>query len=573
MPIEFTEIHDEHPSDGAVEHMVRMRDGVRLATDVYLPEGWTDGPTVLTRLPYDKSSRYVFFSRIAALLNERGYAVVVQDVRGKYRSEGETLAFVNETHDGYDTLDWIVGQPWSNGKVGMFGDSYYGFTQWAAVASEHPALRAIVPRVTGADIGNRSILGVNADGRSRRVKTMWQPLYLSQIWVDNHSYDYVPDFSLRPVSAVFEDAFASIGKRSAYLDMLVPHPIPARIFPGPHPFDTKPLPVLHVAGWFDNLKDQSIKDYLTLAARPAWAPLQYLWVDSIDHENYRLADVPVSETDDHGVNDEALGRMLGDYVGPAADFFDVFLAETAPVDGLPRVRWHLGHGPDHLQDADRWPPAGVETLELYLGDASAAASGASGGVLVADVPPPSAISWTHDPDDLVPSTVTNPFAMLFEYADESRVHHRADVLTFSSAPTEEPLDLVGGVELTLTVASTAPSTDVIAKLFDVAPDGAAHLVAWGDAQIETVGGAWEFTVDLGQVAYRLRDGHALRVQVASSEFPAFQPHPGVMEPAWTATEWRTSEQTMTTSATTSLRLSVLRAPDELTRRTDRSEQA
>ena len=82
----------------------------------------------------------------------RGYAFVPQDVRGRFRSEGDPLAFVNEVPDGYDTIDWIARQPWSNGDVGMWGDSYYGFTQWAAVASRHPALKAIVPRVTIADI-------------------------------------------------------------------------------------------------------------------------------------------------------------------------------------------------------------------------------------------------------------------------------------------------------------------------------------------------------------------------------------------------------------------------------------
>ena len=137
----------------ARQHMVPMRDGVHLATDVYLPEGAGPFPAVLVRLPYDKNGRYCWMPvPRSAIFIARGYAFVPQDVRGKFRSEGEPIAFVNEVPDGYDTIEWIARQPWSNGDVGMWGDSYYGFTQWAAVACGHPALKAIVPRVTFADL-------------------------------------------------------------------------------------------------------------------------------------------------------------------------------------------------------------------------------------------------------------------------------------------------------------------------------------------------------------------------------------------------------------------------------------
>ena len=559
MVTDFTRITDESPSPGAQEHMVRMRDGVRLATDVYLPEHWDNGPTVLVRLPYDKSSRYVFFTIVAPMFNARGYAVAVQDVRGKFRSEGETRAFVHETNDGYDTIEWIVRQGWSDGKVAMFGDSYYGFTQWAAVASQHPALRAIVPRVTSANLGNRSAHATNRDGRSRRLATMWEPLYLSQIWVDNDSFEYMPDFARRPVSSIFEDAFATIGERSLYLDSIAPRDAGAAVYPGPHPFDTKPLPVLHVVGWFDNLKGPSMDDYTTLAGRAAWAPLQYLWVDSTDHEGYRLPDAPVAPENDHGVDDDALGRHLAKYVDPAADFFDVFVRETRPASSLPRVQWHLGHGEEasQLRTSDTWPPAGVETRELFLGDAGRATSGAAGGRLSSEPQDESSATWNHDPDDLVPFTVENPFASLFDYPDESAVNARPDVVTFTSEPVAADLDLVGPVDVTLTVGSTAPTTDLVVKVLDVDSGGAAHVVAWGDGQVDTLDGDAEATIDLGHVAYRLRAGHALRLQIASSEYPAFQPNPGTDEPAWSATMVRPSSQTLRCSDRSVVRLSVL----------------
>ena len=314
MPIEFETITEDDLNPAATQHMVRMRDGVRLATDVYLPDGWDSGPTILTRLPYDKNSRYVFFDRIAPRFNARGYAVVVQDVRGKFRSEGETAAGLHEVNDGYDTLDWIVRQGWSHGRVGMFGDSYSGYTQWAAVASEHPALRAIVPRVTGADLASFAGPELNSDGRSRRLSALWTWVYLAQCWVDRHSYEYVPDYTLRPISAIFEDIFTSLGARSSALDLRQSASPNVRAFPGQHPFDTKPIPVLHVVGWFDNVKDVSMGDFLRLTARPAWAPLQHLWVDSIDHESYRLSQLPITEHNDHATNDTAQEQILDRYI-------------------------------------------------------------------------------------------------------------------------------------------------------------------------------------------------------------------------------------------------------------------
>src|SRR6185295_11585848 len=133
--------------------MVPMSDGVRLATDVYLPDAPGRLSTVLVRLPYDKSAPFAFMPRLARHFTDHGFAFVAQDTRGRARSEGETFAFVHEVPDGAATLEWITRQPWSDGVVGMFGDSYYGWTQWAAVASGHTALRAIVPRVTSVEVG------------------------------------------------------------------------------------------------------------------------------------------------------------------------------------------------------------------------------------------------------------------------------------------------------------------------------------------------------------------------------------------------------------------------------------
>ena len=184
------------PLDPAAEQtMVPMRDGVHLATDVYLPDGHGRAPAVLVRLPYDKCGRYTFMPALAPYFTERGYAFVVQDVRGKFRSEGETLAFTHEVEDGYDTIDWMVGQAWCDGMVGMWGDSYYGYTQWAAVASGHPALKAIVPRVTSAD------LEVFCGWWGNQVLPLYGADYLAHYWLDQNIYGFLPDVTMRPLCA------------------------------------------------------------------------------------------------------------------------------------------------------------------------------------------------------------------------------------------------------------------------------------------------------------------------------------------------------------------------------------
>ena len=150
---------------------VRVRDGVRLAADVYLPGApaeldTTPGDTILIRLPYDKSGSYCYIPLIAEYFVQHGYRVVAQDVRGKFRSSGDALLFVNEANDGYDTIDWITRQSWSNGHVAMWGDSYYGYTQWAAAASGHPGRD--LARVTGTQLGEP--VPHDATARTRRVE-------------------------------------------------------------------------------------------------------------------------------------------------------------------------------------------------------------------------------------------------------------------------------------------------------------------------------------------------------------------------------------------------------------------
>lgn len=279
----------------------------------------------------------------------------MQDVRGKFRSGGRTLPFLREPDDGYDTIDWISHQPWSDGAVGMFGDSYYGFTQWAAVASQHPALRAIVPRVTTVDFNATTALDPR-DTDTGVGRPVWVEgiEYYAHHWVDQDAYDWEPDRRVRPVIDQYERAFEAIGARSAWFDLLAPRQTDVLHALGRHPFDSRPVPVLHCVGWYDNIGIPHMNDYLALAARPGWDAVQYLWAGAVDHENYRLDHAPVTEDTDHAASDAALDRLLPEYAGPALDFFDVFLKGSRPVTALAKVTWELGHA--GWRTATAWPP-------------------------------------------------------------------------------------------------------------------------------------------------------------------------------------------------------------------------
>ncbi|MGW7051644.1 CocE/NonD family hydrolase [Streptomyces sp. NPDC054887] len=570
MSLPFERIRPAPVPERARQHLVRMRDGTRLATDVYLPDdrsgdgsderggdGNKDGiPAVLVRLPYDKNSRYVYFDKVAPLFTARGYALVVQDVRGKFRSGGRTLPFVREPEDGYDSIEWITHQPWSDGVVGMFGDSYYGFTQWAAVAAQHPALRAIVPRVTTVDFNATSQGDPAGPGRPVWLEGIE---YYAHHWVDQDSYEYEPDRSVRPVIEQYEQAFRAIGARSAWFDLLAPRYTNLFHAVGRHPFDARPVPVLHCVGWFDNIGVPHMRDYTELAARPGWDAVQYLWAGAIDHENYHLGLAPAGEDDDHAVSEAALDRMLAGYAGPALDFFDVFLRGVRPASSLPKVTWELGHA--GWRTSSTWPPAGSVERTFWLAAPADAAGPPPGGALAeAPAAGENDVRWAYDPDALVPSLVPNSFALLQTHPDAAATAARDDVLVFSGPVASQPLDLAGPVGLDLRVTSTAPVFDVFAKLLDLAPDGRAHLVVRGEVSVRGGAAPESVHIELGHTGYRLRPGHRLALLLASSDYPMFLPSSGTDENPWTTTAPKAATQTLRTGGADASRLTVTVLP-------------
>lgn len=502
----------------AREYMVSMRDGVQLATDLYIPgyespDSAHPRDTVLIRLPYDKSGDYTYISLIAEYFMAHDYVVVAQDVRGKFRSGGPALLAVNEVNDGYDTLEWIAGQTWSTGRVAMWGDSYYGFTQWAAAASEHPALKAISPRVTGTNLGEP----VHRDALTSQRRVEWVITYLYPLtyFHSNDAYFWELNPHERPFSAQAERVMDQLGSRSLSYDQWYPHPKYLDRFPGGSVFSRRPIPTLHTIGWWDNCAFLSWQDVDEIAKHPGWATNHFLRIESMDHESFYLDDDASLLVEQQ--SDKQRRATLDRMVGPAVEFFDVFVRGHGESGSIPRVAWNLA-GTAGMRVSQSWPPDGTREEILFAHPE---------GKLTPKRPATlTELTWMHDPANLVPTSVPNPFAYLMYRPNEAAITQRDDVLTFTGDAAGEDVALVGGVSVEVSVASDGPVMDVFVKLLDMAPDGTAIRIARGNLQVDHPSREVPVRIDLGQIGYVLRSGHALSLTIASSDFPEYIPQPG-----------------------------------------------
>ena len=517
-----------------------MSDGVELATDVYVPAApHTARPTVLSRIPYDRGGALCFLPVLAQRFLERGWVFVGQDVRGKFGSSGDRVPFASEIDDGRTTLDWICSQPWSDGRVVMVGDSYCGYTQLAAAASGHEALRGITPRVTSAEIeadwlwhqgvpclATAAAWAMFAWSRADLAEGTWQ-------------FDCVPTSALAERNLGHDLAVLDqwYGDRRTATPVLAPWTVPT----------------LHLAGWWDVFQRGQ---FLTWSRQRAFDPDSvWLHVADTDHqwtEIRRDGTASSGRTASGAPTDEFIDR----YLAPIMPFFDHVL-NGAPAP----ARIEVTVVGAEVTAATSWPPPDAVFDEVYLVDGHRAHHGPEGGGLAwhADSRPTS-VAWVHDPTHPVPDLVADPWSLAPGLPDEREVELRDDVITFTGTLLSHPLTLLGPVEMVGVVEADGPSTDVVAKLVDVDPLGRARRICEGIALAEGPFPS-RCIIDLGQVAYRLDPGHLLRLEIASSMFPRYAVHPGTDEPAWSATGRRACRQWLHLGPGQS-HLRIWRSPDE-----------
>ncbi len=520
-----------------------MRDGVRLATDVYLPgAGVSPAPAVLIRLPYDKTGRYTFIPPIAEHFAANGFVCVTQDVRGKYLSEGERAPFENEAADGYDTVEWIIQQPWSNGRVGTWGDSYYGFTQWALASTGHPAHRAMVPRVTG----HRFMDMRPGGGMPTNTLLDW----VVDAWaIQELIIEGAMDHTVVPAAEAVHPSLVEGQRlherfRQIALD---PDDFVASVFPHGNPAQRLSIPALHTGGWFDNLQFWQLDDWYASLESPA-REHQFLRMTTIDHEDYRWREAGVDLGPDFGDSDEALEHHVPELLREPIDFMRHYLSDDATTRwDAPTVLYE--HARVGMRTAESWPPATASLVELRLSPerldhASETAAPAQDEVM-----------WEHDPANPMPYPIGSEWDQnRGGLPDEAPLHDRADVVTFTTDALTQPLDLAGRVELRATAWAATTRTDVVVRLLDVRPDGVATMIV-ANAISAPADGTTPFTLRLGDTAYRLPAGHRLRLAVSTTAFGQYPPHPGTDDDAWTARDrHRTSQALLLRSSTLTLQV-------------------
>lgn len=541
--------------------MVPMRDGVRLATNVYRPKG-VDGPlpVILEKTPYNQLAYSASTTRSLMYWVSRGYAYVLQNERGRYFSEGEYEILGRPQSDGYDTLSWIAAQPWSNGRVGTLGCSSSAEWQLALAAQDHPAHAAMVPMAAGAGIGKVGRFQEQGNwytgGVPRNLFMAW--LY----WVDNPlraqvSGDMDPETRARIMRYNDLDAKKPPVEWARHMHHLPVAEMLSALDEPPGTFEqliarTPADPAWRSGGlyhddmgwgvpalWFNSWYDVSIGPNMELFnhARAVGGGQagqnQYVVVGPNNHCAFD------SLGKDFRSGDRELGDASLDTKALIESWFDRWLKDQPRA--FPRDTPHVQYfnmGENRWRSAGTWPPAGTETVRMYLRSEGRANSLFGDGRLEAAAPVAGESSdrFQHDPANPVPTIgggdCCNGGVVVPGAFDQRPVAARNDVLVYTSAPLAEPLQVTGFVDAVLKVSSSAPDTDFAVKLVDVAPDGTAYIL--GDTIIRARyrnGFEQPVLLEPGEVATvqpspitisnTFQPGHRIRIEIASSNFPKF----------------------------------------------------
>jgi putative CocE/NonD family hydrolase len=511
---------------------VPMRDGVKLATDVYRDDAIERAPVVLIRTPYDRTKQKAAAERWV----QAGYVFVAQDCRGTRASEGVLAPYNNEGQDGYDTIEWLIRQPWCNGRVGMIGGSYVGAVQWQAAVENPPGLAVIAPQATWSSFYRNLYLG----GAVR--------LSLISSWIagntpkpDGVTPADMNDALLRlPLSDVDE----AIGWPMPWLDAYLTHPEPNGFWTRLDLTTRLPelqLPVLHVVGYHDFFSRESVDNFVLMQKQArdlATRRQQRLVLGPWDHGTIgksKVADV------DFGA-EAAL-----DVAAIQLDWFDRYLKQDAAVQAqpFPPVRY-FSMGDNVWRDAQTWPPEGVVATSFFIHSDGQANTRNGNGRLSRQAPTQEqpADSFKADPANPTPSspvTATRPLkAAVWGPVDQRATEDREDVLVYTSDVLTEPLTFAGNIEAKLHVSTDTPDADWVVKLIDVHPDGFAPHLARGilrgryrnsliKPELMQPGVVYEITVDLGPAAATIAKGHRLRVDISGADFPLYDRNPNTAE--------------------------------------------
>jgi putative CocE/NonD family hydrolase len=546
--------------------MMPMRDGIRLATDIYRPKTDKKVPIIFSRTPYNFNSwgdgeRKTRTAQSALEAVKRGYAYVVQNERGRYFSEGEWDILGVPLTDGYDAFTWMKDQSWSNGKIGTLGCSSTAEWQMAVAALDHPSHAAMVPQGYGAGVGR--VGSINEQGNWYRGGAE-QMLFIAWLYGVEHDkfkpripagatqedlirisrfYDLAPEnppvdmaeaLSHLPIQDILKNIH---GKNEIFDKMIRRKPNDEDWFKGGIYHDDMEIGV--PSFWFASWYDVSITPNLALfnhvrnnAKDAAIRDNQYLVIAPTLHCGYTRA------TENTIVGERSVGDARLNYDEQIYAWFDLWLKgeQNDFIEKTPRVQYYT-MGSNEWQASETWPPKKAELTTYYLSSNGKANSVYGDGKLTsskakADFPD----SFTYDPMKPVPSYGGNVCctgnAIKGGAFDQQQMETRNDILIYTTDVLEEGVEVSGFIESTLYVSSDVKDTDFTIKLIDVYPDGTAYNL---DETIQRVryreGYDKEVFMEKGKV-YKVdltpmstsnyfKKGHSIRIEISSSNFPRF----------------------------------------------------
>jgi uncharacterized protein len=560
--------------------MVPMRDGVRMAADVYRPRTEDPVPIIFSRTPYNFNSwRGGEFSagtyRAAWAAVQRGYAYVVMNERGRFFSEGAWDILGTPLTDGWDAFAWMAAQPWSNGKVGTVGCSSTAEWQMAVASLDHPAHTTLVAQGFGAGVGRIGDWYEQGNwyrgGAEQMLFFAWlygvqtgiRPMFPANLPQEtlarlSRAWDLAPsmprvDWSeglkhLPPVD-ILEAVHANEGP---FEDMIRRAPDDAKWYQGGLYHDDMPFdkPSLWFMSWYDVSTGPNLALFNHMHENAVSAEArnhQYAIIAPTLHCAYTRA------TENTVVGERNVGDARWDYDALVYGWFDTWLKgeSTGLLDTLPRVRYYT-MGSNEWKSAEAWPPPDAEMVTYYLASDEGANTRHGDGRLTTDPPATDGSDgFTYDPMDPVPSHGGNVCctgnAVQGGAFDQRDMEEREDILVYTSDPFPDGVEITGTIGITLYVSSDVRDTDFTVKLVDVAPDGTAFNL---DETIQRVryreGYDREVFMEPGQV-YELglsplstsnwfAPGHRIRIEVSSSNFPRFMRNMNTGGSTWNETE-------------------------------------
>jgi putative CocE/NonD family hydrolase len=509
---------------------IPMRDGIHLAADVYLPDigGSTRNhselaqrwPAVLIRTPYSRKARSI---RSYLSFRRRGYAVVTEDVRGRYASEGIFGTIDHEGPDGNDTINWIAEQPWSNGEVAMAGSSYLGMVQWWAAIEDNPHLDAISPMCSGDD---EYLDRFYSNGGALQLghRLLWLSQNLTPRGLPRPPFSsYIAHLPLRTAD------IAAAGKVLAIWQQALDHPSYDSFWKN---FSIREriarvdVPVLSFGGWFDNYAESDLDAFSRLAVQHKTVET---WIGPWAHN-------PAVRFPTHDFGPDALlifRRMQ-------AEWFDRWLAPPPRGRHMEPYRPSLHlfvMGANVWREEHEWPLARTRYTPAYLNSRTHANSVLGDGTLQwgpAGTSNPD--TFIYDPKNPVPTdggTICCDAAILPPGPlSQAAIETRRDILVYTSPVLNQNIEVTGPVRVILYVSTSLNDSDFTAKLVDVEPDGRPLIVTDGiqrlryrlsllDPVFVKRNAPYQINIDAGVTSYVFSRGHRLRLEVSSSNFPKF----------------------------------------------------